>query len=327
MFENQMAKRLLKSTFKSTLKVLLVFLLVVGLVLGSASDAFAARGGRVGGGSFRSPSRTYSAPSRTYSRGGGSTYGGGFGFNPFFFIPFPFYGFGGGGLISLLVLIAVASFLVRSFRQIAGDGGLNLGGDGVSNNPKVSVAKVQVGLSAQARSLQSDLDRIALKANTNSNEGLSKILQETTLSLLRNPEYWTYAIAESKQTRLNEAELQFNRLLLEERSKFSGESLSNVKGQLQQSDNGSTLAKSPGGALTETQAGEYIVVTILVGAEGDLKLPAVNDSENLRQAIQQIGAVSSDRLMALEILWSPQRQDESLTADDLIAQYPNLKLI
>ncbi len=44
------------------------------LVFGHAGGALAAGGGRIGGGSFRAPSRTYSAP-RTYAPPGG--YGGG----------------------------------------------------------------------------------------------------------------------------------------------------------------------------------------------------------------------------------------------------------
>jgi uncharacterized membrane protein len=323
---------MIKKIFKSTCKLFLVCLLALTLVLGSSDHAFAARGGRMGGGSFRrTPSRSYSAPSRSYgapsrsyspSPARGPAFGGGFGFNPFFFMPFPMYGFGGSSLLSLLVLAAVASFLVRSFRQAA-DGGINLG-EKFNRNPKVSVAKLQVGLSAQARLLQSDLDRIALTSDTDTNEGLAGILQETTIALLRTPEYWTYGITESQETRLNEAESQFNRFLLEERSKLTGESLSNVKGQLQQKANDASATLTP---TDGEPAMEYIVVTILVGTEGKLQLPTINDSDDLRQAIRQIGAVPSDQLMALEIIWSPQNKEESLTEGDLLAQYPNLKLV
>ncbi|MFW6359963.1 MAG: hypothetical protein ACOC0N_12220, partial [Chroococcales cyanobacterium] len=110
----------LLSKIKPILKPLLVITLVVALVFGQASDALAARsGGRIGGGSFRTP-RTYSpGPSGGYGRptpgypGGG--FGGGFGF-PFLL---PFFGFGGGfgGLFSILIFIAIANFLVRTFRS------------------------------------------------------------------------------------------------------------------------------------------------------------------------------------------------------------------
>src|SRR4028118_1916422 len=87
------------SKFKPLLKSLLVFGLIFTLVLGNAGNALAARsGGRIGGGSFRAPTRTYSPPSGGYRApmggyGGGYGYGGGgFGF-PFIF---PFIGIGGG---------------------------------------------------------------------------------------------------------------------------------------------------------------------------------------------------------------------------------------
>ncbi|MEM8807222.1 MAG: DUF1517 domain-containing protein, partial [Cyanobacteria bacterium P01_G01_bin.38] len=35
----------------------------------------------------------------------------------------------------------------------------------------------------------------------------------------------------------------------------------------------------------------------------------------------------SDRLMAIEVLWTPQVSGETLTDDELIAEYPNLKLV
>jgi len=44
------------------------------LALGHADGALAARRGRIGGGSFRAPSRTYAPPSRTYAPPGGGYY-------------------------------------------------------------------------------------------------------------------------------------------------------------------------------------------------------------------------------------------------------------
>lgn len=319
-----------KSSIYKVFSRLLVAILLVGiLVFSNADAALAARtGGRISGGSFRRsvPSRSYrSSPSRGYSRGGYARggYRGGFGF-PFLI---PFFGFGGGGLFSILILIAVANFLVSSFRNIAGDGeGLNLGGssyDQNSANPTVTVNKIQVGLLAEARGLKADLDRIAQTGNTASSTGLANVLQETNLALLRHPEYWVYASAESEQTRLVSAEAKFNHLALTERSKFQAETLSNVKQQIQ--DNNGTLTKTAD-ALTQAP-GEYIVVTLVVAAQGKQKLPDIKSDQDLRQALNQVGSVSSDQLLALEVLWTPQAESDTLSADDLVAAYPHLKII
>ncbi|KAM3096198.1 DUF1517 domain-containing protein [Phormidesmis sp. 146-12] len=309
---------------KKLLKPLIAIALILTIALGHADGALAARsGGRIGGGSFRAPSRTYAPPSRTYAPPVGGGYGGGYypgggGFGlPFVYLPF--LGGGGGGLFSLLIFFAIASFLVRSFRQNREDADeLNY------TNPAVSIARVQVGLLSEARNLQTDLDHIAQKANTDSSEGLAQVLQETTLSLLRHPEYWAYGGEESQQLRLEAAENQFNRLALSERSKFTAETLSNVNNQLKQS---SALTVAEKGALAEQDPGEYIVVTLLVATQGKLELPKINSSEDLRKALSQLGSVSSDRLMALEVLWAPQAEGDVLTRDDLLTEYPDLKMV
>jgi uncharacterized membrane protein len=189
---------------------------------------------------------------------------------------------------------------------------------------------LQVGLLAGARELQSDLNKLALKADTGSSEGLTQVLQETTLALLRHPEYWTHASANVHQARLTTAEADFNRLLLAERSKFSRETLSNVNNQLRQAPVDALLVgQDEAGALAPNAEGpgEYIVVTLLAATQGDLKLPTINSTEDLRQALTKLGGVSSDRLLALEVLWTPQAEGDVLTRDDLLVEYPGLKMV
>jgi uncharacterized membrane protein len=325
----------IKSLIKPLIKPVLIVSLVLTLVFSQSDVALAARsGGRIGGGSFRAPSRTFTpAPSRTYTPspggyGGGYYPGGGFGFP--FVMPFPFL-VGGGGLFSLLIFLAIASFLFRTLRSAQGEGG---GYSMAGAAPSVSVAKLQVGLLSEARQLQSDLNAIALKADTHSSAGLADVLQESTLALMRHPEYWMYAGGETKQASLEAAENQFNRLALAERSKFTAETLSNVGNVLKQADQAKAALSGSGGALAEPaseppfdQTGEYIVVTLLVAAQGKLQLPTINSSQDLKQALGQIGAVASDRLLAMEVLWTPQAEGDTLSSEDVLVGYPDLKLI
>jgi uncharacterized membrane protein len=322
-----------KLKLNSWLKSLFVMSLAVLLIFSSADGALAARsGGRVGGGSFRAPSPSYSSPSRSYQRGpsgysggygGGGYYpGGGFGF-PFLL---PFVGFGGaGGLLGIFVAIAIANFLVNALRNSGAgeEGGVSYSD---STNPNVSVARLQIGLLAAARNLQVDLNRLATTADTGTSAGLTKLLQETTLSLLRNPEYWAYADMDATKTRLLSAEQAFNQLAIAERSKFTGESLSNVNAQLSQAKP-KGLLEGDNPLATSEGPGEYIVATILVATQGQLNLPSISTTKDVREALNKIGAISSEQLMAVEVLWTPQVTGETLTADELIAEYPNLKLI
>lgn len=320
--------RKLALMFKPLLRTLLIAGLAFTLVLSNADGALAARsGGRIGGGSFRRPAPVQpyrQSPSRPYP-GGGYYPGGGFGF-PFLI---PFFGVGGGfgSLFTILISLAIANFLFQSFRRAREGSEGTLGYGDSYSNPPVSVANLQVGLLAEARDLQPELDQIAQRANTGSSEGLTHVLQETVLSLLRHPEYWAYASSETQQARLLEAEEKFNRLALAERSKLQEETLSNVNRQLRQAtDKALPESKSTQQLLTEGP-GEYIVVTVLVASQGNLKLPQINSSADLRQALNQLGAVSSEQLLALEVLWTPQAENDTLTAEDVIATYPNLKLV
>jgi uncharacterized membrane protein len=323
-------RKKLQQAIKPLLKSLFVLSLVFALALSHADGALAARsGGRIGGGSFRMPSsRTYTP--RTYAPPGGGGYypgGGGFGF-PFLI---PFWGIGGGfgGVFSILIFLAIANFLVQSFRRASsGDTPDDIG---YSSNPSISIARLQVGMLANARDLQPELNRIAETADTNSPEGRAEILQETSLALLRHPEYWVYAGSDTKQARLASAEGEFNRLALAERSKFSEETLSNVNNQLKEASPKNALPstdelENPTQIFTEGP-GEYIIVTLLAATLGNFQLPTINNTEELRQALRQIGSIPSDKLLALEVLWTPQAEGDTLTSDDLLAEYSDLRMV
>lgn len=308
--------RKLLSAIKPLFKPLVAIALVLVLVFSYADGALAARtGGRIGGGSFRAPSRTFSPPSRSYQRPGGGFGGGGFGF-PFLL---PFFGFGGGfgGLFSILIFIAIANFLVQTFRRVGTEESVEY-----PSNPPVAISKVQVGLLAQARDLQEELDRLAASANTNTEQGRAQVLQEASLALLRHPEYWVYGATSSEQTRLSSAEGRFNQLALGERSKVQEETLSNVNNQLREADSTKSLPSDESEGPSE-----YIVVNLIVGTLGKMQLPNVNSSEELREALRQIGGIGSEQLLAFEILWTPQAKGDTLTTDDILTYYPNLKLV
>ncbi|MDY6783229.1 MAG: DUF1517 domain-containing protein [Cyanobacteriota bacterium] len=313
----------LLAKIKPFLKSLCLVALVLAFVLGNAGNALAARsGGRIGGGSFRAPTRTYSPSRGGYRSPGGYGYGRGIGF-PFLL---PFFGFGGfGSLFTILIFIAIANFLVNAVRGGSSDGEIT----SYSSNPTVGIARVQVGLLAEARALQGELNELALKADTGTAEGRATVLQEATLALLRHPEYWVYGAAETQQTRLDSAEVAFNQYALAERSKFSAETLSNYNNQLREESGKNAIAAAVNDLSSDLQkeGGEYILVTLVVGATNKLKLPAINDTDDLRQALQQLGGIGSDRLLAVEVLWTPQAEGDILTTNDLLANYPNLKLV
>ena len=295
-------------------------ILLASLLVIAPHSALAASGGRIGGGSFRSaPSMPRSFSGSSGYRGG---YGGGFGGGGIGF-PFivPIFGFGGGGLFGFLVLMAVAGLLMNALR---GGGGPRLaGGDGeMEEQPPVegpvTMAQVQVGLLASARDLQSDLRRLAAAADTSSSVGLQRVLQDTTLALLRNPELWVYANVETGEVRCAQAESTFNRLSMQERSKLRQEITTNVSGQRL---NGG----GPVVAGRSDAASDYLVVTLLVASRRRLQLTAAGNAEQLRDSLQRLGSVGADDLLALEVIWQPEGEGESLSSAELVTQYPDLQ--
>ena len=292
---------------------LLLPLVIVGLCLFQAQPADAARGGRMGGGSFRAPSMPRSGGIYRGGSYGGGYRGGGMGF-PFLI---PIFGFGGGGLFGLLILMAVAGVLVNALRGVGNAPSIGGAAAAPAMPRNVNMIQVQVGLLASAKSLQDDLRSLASSSDTSSSAGLQRLLQETTLALLRQPDLWVYANAESGSVPFSSAESTFNRLSMNERSKLDAELTSNVGGQR------TTDTSNSSGDADATN--EFIVVTLLVASTASAKLAGADTGEDLRQTLRILGSTASSELMALEVIWQPEGRGDVLSANDLVTAYPNLQ--
>ncbi|MEB3317241.1 MAG: DUF1517 domain-containing protein [Cyanobacteriota bacterium] len=325
---------------------MVVPILLATLLLAAPHPADAAAGGRIGGGSFRSsPSpRSYGGGASRYRGSGGmggryvpAPYGGGYNQGGYGYrggygfggggigLPFlvPMFGFG-GGLFGLLLLMAVVGLVVNAIRGATSvSDGADMDGDPTRAQPSgpITLAQVQVGLLPAAKQLQADLRRLATTADTNSSAGLRLVLQETSLSLLRNPELWVYANVESGQVSFAAAEDTFNRLSMQERSKLSKEVLTNVVGR-----RNLTPSMLPADQeAPDAPASDFIAVTLLVASRAGLPLKQDNTPDALRDALQQLGAISESDLIALEVIWQPEGVGEVLTTDELLTAYPQLQ--
>ena len=310
----------LPGTWQGRLAAVLFPVLVVALVIFSLPQpADAARGGRLGGGSFaprslpRSGSSSFGGSNAV--RGGGyGLGGGGFGF-PFIV---PFFGFGGGGLLGMLMLFAVVGLLINGFRgAMTGAGTMGSQNDAMAERDgPVTIAQVQIGLLASARQLQQDLRQLAATADTATATGLQRLLQDVTLALLRNPEYWVYGNGEVGQVGFPVAEATFNRLSMTERSKLDAETTINVAGQ-----------RSSGDAGQHSAASEYIAVTLLVASRSTVRLPKLTTASDLGTALRLLGSVPSGDLLSLEVIWQPDGNEDVLTSTELVTLYPQLQAL
>lgn len=188
-------------------------------------------------------------------------------------------------------------------------------------NDIVTVSKLQVALSSSTPSLQSELSQLTLEADTEKTQGLKKLLEDAVVALLRNTESWTHVFGSSETISKREAaETVFNRLSIEERSKFSAETLTNVDGKIRQRELIDPEQKDDGAA--------YIVVTLLIGTADDRPLFAsVDTAEEMQEILKQVAAMQLDYLMVFELLWSPQVDTDTLTEAELAAEYGELVAI
>ncbi len=163
------------------------------------------------------------------------------------------------------------------------------------------------------------LRELASSSNTSTSSGLQRVLQDTTLSLLRKPELWVYSNVETGSVPFASAESTFNRISITERSKVKTELTSNYSGQISTSINNES---NPGDS---DSTNEYIAITILVATKKDLRLNDSGSNEHITEALRALGSISSKDLIAFEVIWQPDGEGETLREEELIIQYPNLK--
>ncbi|KAK7258727.1 hypothetical protein RIF29_24309 [Crotalaria pallida] len=317
--------QILAETLANTVKALrkpVLTALLLGLLLSfdptNSSSAIAASGGRIGGRSFSSSQS--SSSSRSYSVPTSPSLSGGFSFSAPYYSPAPLAGgiymapvFGVGAGSSLVFILAgfAAFVLVSGFLSDRSEDSL------LTGTGRTTVIKLQVGLLGMGRSIQQDLNKIAEDADTSSPEGLHYVLTEATLALLRHPDYCISAYSSVDLKRdIEGGEKRFNQLSIEERGKFDEETLVNVNNIKRQS----TRSQRSNGF-----SNEYIVITILVAAEGQHKIPAINGSGDLKEALQKLGTIPSRNLLAVEVLWTPQNENDTLSERELLEDYPLLR--
>ncbi|MCA1992311.1 MAG: DUF1517 domain-containing protein [Coleofasciculus sp. S288] len=221
------------------------------------------------------------------------------------------WGLGGLFFLTLSVSLFLVVYLILK----------RIGIGGVTNerdNNIVTVSKLQVALLGTTKGLQSELSELTLMADTQTPEGLLQLLQESALVLLRNSQNWTHVLASSQSVRSREeAEVLFKQLSVEKRSKFSAETLTNINGKVNHKEV-ATPDFYDGSA-------DYIVVTLLVGTADDKPLfGEIRSAEALRDALTRVASIQPDYLLVFELLWSPQRDTDTLSYDQLLTEYTDM---
>jgi uncharacterized membrane protein len=252
----------------------------------------------------------------------------GFGFLPFLL---PFIGWGGGtgggfgfgGIFGLLIILGIVVLVGKVLLQnLATARRYQRDRSSSTSMPlgegRYAVVKCQLALLSTARSLQHDLQTYASAATTDTAAGLGAALQDVTMALMRYSDYWRSGLVQVQHAAtLDDAERAFNQVVGQERAKLSEELTVNVDGVRRQS--------APQASSPSNDVGQYLVVTLIV-ATGYPEFTAYQtpSAKDIEATLQRLGTLLTSDLLALEIMWSPENPDDTLTEDELIAEYPEL---
>ncbi|VEP13472.1 conserved exported hypothetical protein [Hyella patelloides LEGE 07179] len=206
------------------------------------------------------------------------------------------------------------------------------------NNDKVTVSKIQIALSSEAVEIQQDLSELSLTANTDTPEGLLELMRDSSLIIVRHSQAWTHVLSNSISMAINKAESAFDSLSVAERSKYDGESLSNVNGNIkirEQVSNSHRLLRRPHSRINKTtepavtvgqdEFADYLVVTLIFGTVDDKPLfEKINNEQQLEATLLKLAAMRADYLIKFELLWSPQTEGIYLTDEELLMKYTEM---
>mmetsp|Transcript_7020 Transcript_7020/g.13970 ORF Transcript_7020/g.13970 Transcript_7020/m.13970 type:complete len:384 (+) Transcript_7020:56-1207(+) len=309
-------------------------LLAAGLAFGAPGDALAAKSGaRMGGGSFKTAPAPRAAPSRPSVS---QSYGGStvmvapppvmvspspFGYSPMV-SPFGFSPFGffrpvvmGPSITDILLLGGIAFAGLKIYEGVQN---AKLGG-----GAGVTVAKLQVAVSCDSRgpsSLLGTLGRLAETADTSTQTGVSELVSDVALALLRKEVDWISAAVDSaKASGPEDGETKFGQFSLKERAKIERETVNKVGGK----DKSEARGKEEG---VDSFGTSTVAVVTLILALQNRPVPEVTDLKTLKELLMTLGSdvLDNESLMAAEVMWTPEEPWDRLTNDQVTLDYPNL---
>ncbi|TVU43589.1 hypothetical protein EJB05_10070 [Eragrostis curvula] len=182
--------------------------------------------------------------------------------------------------------------------------------------PNTTVVKLQVALRGTdaAKSLQKDLNETAEKVQPSNWLWYKFILTETIRSLWSRKDFCISSSLSAVAT--DYWKELFNKISVEERGKFDEETFSNLNGIKRKKK----YSKSIDGSRNE-----YIVLTILIAAEGVLEFPEVREYADLGQVLSKLNYVRAEEIRGIHVLWTPQEENDVLSEEEMREDYPYLK--
>eukprot|EP00804_Cyclotella_cryptica_P018764 CCRYP_007248-RA/>CCRYP_007248-RA protein AED:0.06 eAED:0.06 QI:109/1/1/1/0.75/0.6/5/958/451 len=240
-----------------------------------------------------------------------------------------------GGIFFFAGFFLLAALALNSMSDSVGSamrGGVGMGRSSSVLGPGVSVAEISVALEVPDRdrsdSILNVLERLSRTARTDSRVGLQNLTSQVALELLRRKQSIVAASTKAKHFGdESKAQREFNNLSIKERGKFQRETVSKYGGV------DYSLSKEDAPISPYSAKATIAVVTIVLQIDGDTTSnqlsSRVNSIRDVEEALSRIAADSKadDCLRGVEILWTPEERDETLTMRDVFADYSDLRSI
>ncbi len=281
-------------------------ILLVALILGGllVDEALARSGGSGGGGGF-----SRGGGGGGFSGGGGrGSFGGGGGFG--------FYGcyFMSPTTIMLIFGVIMVAAVVQWFAKRMKD--------------KARVYRIRFGIGNPGPRPWDELETVVRRSSFDSPEGLAGFVRNVALYLKRKGDRVNHAAVQSSdKLGFEAAEQQFRGLATDARAAFNREVL-RVEGRGKALESKREAERKD--ELTDEDGdfgiNEFFVVTLVVGVDAQApKLPQkISTREDLKLTLELLGGLSAPSVMAAEVVWTPAAESDILTADEVLALFPEL---
>ncbi|KQJ94899.1 uncharacterized protein LOC100826142 [Brachypodium distachyon] len=183
-------------------------------------------------------------------------------------------------------------------------------------HPRMTIVKLQVALLGYAEPFQQELNFIAESVDSSDQRRYKYILTETICSLSRHRDCCvSSSVSVDLMYEEDSWEDHFDIISIKERSKFDGETLYNMEGIRRKKD---CYKKKIG------SRNEFIVVTILVAADGALEFPEITRPADLEEVARKLFFIPEGDIRGIHVLWTPQEKNDVLTEEKFLADYPHL---
>lgn len=257
-----------------------------------AQVVLAQSGGSFGGGGFGDQN-----PPQPVNPGNG-------GGNPLNWLPYAFYFGGSNGIV--LIVVVLGTLAIMNYLRRSNPRGLVGGVDAAA------ALRVQLML-LEGEEVKRELHQIASYGDPTTPHGLSSMVHESILCLMRHPERWVYATVEQARGSESASHQRVSGWATAARAAYQTETIRNE-------------ARARTVAYQATKGGTYCVVTIAVAAR-EFVLPQVTlpvELDEVRAALTSASGVTSENLIAAEVVWSPDANGEFLSEDQALRLYPSL---